>query len=71
MKRKYFVRGLGLGIFVTALLFSIAMAFYRPTISEERIRSEAAKLGMVEGSSANSSESDTDTGAADEKAKKP
>ena len=48
MKAKYFLRGLGLGITVTAALFAIAMIFYQPAMSESEIRQEAKKLGMVD-----------------------
>ncbi len=68
MKRKYFVRGLGLGIMVTSLLFAIAMIFYRPTLSEEQIRREAGKLGMVDSLPASATVEDELT--QDEKAQK-
>lgn len=48
MKRKYFLRGLGIGIFVTALLFTIALLLAPPAMSDARIKKEARKLGMVE-----------------------
>ena len=51
MKRKYFIRGMGLGIFVTALLFFVAMMFYHPSMSESDIRREAEKLGMTDATS--------------------
>ena len=47
MKAKYYLRGMGIGVFVTALIFGIALVFYRPKMSEDEIRREAAKLGMV------------------------
>ena len=50
MKRKYFLRGMGLGIFVTALLFTIAALFTNSGMSDAQIINEAKKLGMVEAS---------------------
>ena len=57
MKRRYFLRGLGIGIFVTALLFTIALVLSPPTMSDARIKKEAKKLGMVE-AEAQSTETD-------------
>ena len=47
MKAKYYLRGMGIGILVTTLIFGTALVFYKPGLSEEQIRREAAKLGMV------------------------
>ncbi len=47
MKTKYYLRGMGIGVFFTALIFGVALVFYKPKLSEEEIRREAAKLGMV------------------------
>lgn len=48
MKRKYFSRGLGLGILVTALLFALGLLFYKPSLSDEEIKARATLLGMTE-----------------------
>ena len=50
MKRKYYLRGLGLGILVTALVFTIAGP---KELSDEEIIKRAEELGYVkeEGSS--------------------
>ena len=48
MKRKYFSRGLGLGILVTALLFAFGLIFYKPSLSDEEIKARATLLGMTE-----------------------
>lgn len=48
MKSKYFMRGMGFGITVTTILFASAMVFYQPRLSEEEVRKEAEKLGMVD-----------------------
>ena len=48
MKRKYFSRGLGLGILVTALLFAFGLLFYKPSLSDEEIKARATLLGMTE-----------------------
>ena len=46
MKAKYFLRGMGIGIFVTALVLTIAFAFYEPKISTADIEKQARALGM-------------------------
>lgn len=48
MKRKYFSRGLGLGILVTALLFAFGLLFYKPSLSDEEIKARATLLGMTD-----------------------
>ncbi len=48
MNLKYYLRGLGIGIIVTALIMSIAMGG-RETLSNEEIKERARALGMVEG----------------------
>lgn len=48
MKRKYFARGLGLGILVTALLFAFGLLFYKPSLSDEEIKARATLLGMTD-----------------------
>ncbi len=47
MKLKYYLRGAGIGVIIATLVFSIAYAFYKPTMSDEEIIKEATKLGMV------------------------
>lgn len=49
MNLKYYLRGLGIGIFVTALIMGVAIKSHPQTMSESEIRAEAAKLGMVDG----------------------
>ncbi len=44
MKLKYFVRGLGMGILITALILGIS---YKSKYSDDKIISKAKKLGMV------------------------
>lgn len=65
MKRKYTLRGMGLGIFVTALIFTIALLFEKPKLSDEEIIKEAKKLGMVE---ASDSEADRTADSSDQNA---
>ena len=65
MKRKYFSRGLGLGILVTALLFAFGLLFYKPSLSDEEIKARATLLGMTETSDRRtSSESSASTSSA-------
>ena len=47
MNLKYYLRGLGVGILVTALIMSIA-AKGKETLSNEEIKERAKALGMVE-----------------------
>lgn len=51
VKLRYYLRGLGIGIIVTALVMGIALKDGQP-LSDAEIRARAAELGMVEGSSA-------------------
>lgn len=48
MKLKYYMRGVGVGIIFTTLLFLGVILPNKTKMSEEEIRSEAKKLGMVE-----------------------
>lgn len=45
---KNFVRGMGIGILITTLVFSIAYMLIGNKMSDDEIRERAAKLGMVE-----------------------
>ena len=47
MERKYYLRGLGLGIAVTAIIMSVALPDSRPMTNDEII-TRAKELGMVE-----------------------
>lgn len=49
MKLRYYLRGLGIGIIVTALLMGIALK--KQTLSDAEIRVRAMELGMVDGDS--------------------
>ncbi len=48
MNLKYYLRGLGIGIVVTALIMSIAAGGKKETLSDEEIRERARALGMTE-----------------------
>lgn len=48
MRAKYFLKGMGIGVTVTALLFTIAFALNPPTLSDEEVIARAKVLGMVE-----------------------
>lgn len=50
MKLRYYLRGLGIGIIVTALIMGIAAGDARP-LTDAEIRAAAQQLGMVEGDS--------------------
>lgn len=48
MGLKYYLRGLGVGIVVTALIMGIATNVQKETLSDEEIKERARALGMVE-----------------------
>lgn len=50
MRLRYYLRGLGIGMIVTALLMGVALKDGQP-LSDAEIRARAAELGMVEGDS--------------------
>ena len=47
MKRKFYMRGLGTGILVTAIIMSISSGQKRP-MTDEEVKARARELGMVE-----------------------
>lgn len=48
MKLKYYMRGLGIGIAVTALLMGVAFSRHKETMTDEEIRQRALEMGMVD-----------------------
>lgn len=48
MNLKYYLRGLGIGIVITALIMGIASGSRKETLSNEEIKERAKALGMVE-----------------------
>lgn len=48
MKLKYYLRGLGIGIIVTAVIMGVASGSRKETLSDREIKERAAALGMVE-----------------------
>lgn len=50
MKLKYYMRGVGIGVFVTTIILVIAFSFVGNNMSDEEIIDKAKKLGMVEAS---------------------
>lgn len=48
MKLKYYLRGLGTGILVTALVLGFALSHGKGTMSDEEVKERASELGMVE-----------------------
>ncbi|MDE7232566.1 MAG: endolytic transglycosylase MltG [Lachnospiraceae bacterium] len=64
MERKYYFRGLGLGIIVTAVIMGIALSGSRQRqMTDEEIIARAKKLGMIEDSSLLASVDDEETEA--------
>lgn len=49
MKLNYYLRGLGVGIVVTALLMGIALSGRKEKMTDEEIRQRALEMGMVDG----------------------
>ena len=47
MKMRYYLRGLGLGILVTAIFFLVGDSSGK-TMSDEQIKARAKELGMIE-----------------------
>ncbi len=50
MKLRYYLRGLGMGVLVTALVMGLAMRGRGQTLSDAQIRERALQMGMVDGS---------------------
>ena len=48
MKLKSYLRGLGVGLFISAVLMGIATSGKKETLSDDEIRTRAKALGMVE-----------------------
>lgn len=48
MNLKYYLRGLGIGVVVTAVIMSITLGGRKETLSNAEIRERAKELGMVE-----------------------
>lgn len=46
MRFKYYLRGAGIGVILTTLIFTIAFAVYKPTFSDDEIMQKAEALGM-------------------------
>lgn len=68
MEFKYYLRGLGLGVIVTAIIMGISAA-RRQTMTNEEIIARAKELGMIENTVLTESvdgEPDSDAGTADE-----
>lgn len=47
MKKRYYLRGLGIGIFITALIMGLAKGDGK-VMTDEEVRARALELGMVE-----------------------
>lgn len=47
MKKRYYLRGLGIGIFITALIMGLTNGGRKP-MTDEEVRARALELGMVE-----------------------
>ena len=63
MKLRYYLRGLGIGIFVTALILGITSEPGRP-LTDAEIRAKALTLGMVDSESRTLSNSGNDAASA-------
>lgn len=47
MRMKYYLRGMGIGIMGTVLIFMVALIFYKPNLSDADVIKRAEALGMV------------------------
>lgn len=48
MNQKYYLRGLGVGIVITAIVMGIAVSNKKPSLTDEEIMIKAKALGMIE-----------------------
>ena len=48
MRLKYYLRGLGIGIVVTAVIMGVSAERQKPVMTDEQIIARAKELGMVE-----------------------
>lgn len=48
MKLKYYLRGLGIGILVTAVIMGVSSGKHKESLTDQEIKERAAALGMVE-----------------------
>jgi len=51
MDLKYYLRGLGLGIIVTAVIMGVVLGGKNKSMTDDDVRKRAAELGMVDGNS--------------------
>ena len=49
MKLKYYLRGLGIGVFVSVIVMTVAFGNRKP-MTDEEIKARAKELGMIENS---------------------
>lgn len=47
MRMKYYLRGMGIGVMGTVLIFMVALIFYKPNLSDDDVIKRAEALGMV------------------------
>ena len=47
MKRKYYMRGLGIGVIITAIIFTVATPKKEVTMTDEEVIARAQKLGYT------------------------
>ena len=48
MNLKFFLRGLGLGIVLTAIIMTVAASGRKATLTNDEIKAKAKELGMIE-----------------------
>ena len=48
MKLKYYLRGVGIGVIITTLIFMILLPFHKNNLSDAEIKEKAQALGMVD-----------------------
>ena len=71
MNLKYYLRGLGIGVVVTALIMGITAGKAKETLSNEEIKERARALGMVEESRVLTDVIDNDSSQKEEKEPSP
>ena len=47
MKLKYYLRGIGVGFIISAIMFMIAFPFYKPSLSQKDLEKIAEEKGCL------------------------
>ncbi|WP_024866506.1 hypothetical protein [Butyrivibrio sp. FCS014] len=67
MKLKYYLRGMGIGIILTAIVMGFALGGRKTTISDAEVIRRAKELGMIEAGTGTLSQNSKEAGNSNEK----